>query len=67
MISLQVNGKERTVDAPVNLLAFVESLNIGKGRFAVAHNGVVLRKAELDKVTLQDGDAVEIVRAVGGG
>ncbi|MDA1189730.1 MAG: sulfur carrier protein ThiS [Chloroflexi bacterium] len=67
MIALQVNGKERKVETPVSLLAFVESLNIGKGRFAVAHNGVVLRKDELQNVTLQDGDAVEIVRAVGGG
>ena len=67
MITLQVNGKPHSIDVPMNLLVFVESLNIRAGRFAVAHNGSVLRKNELHKVTLQNDDTIEIVRAVGGG
>jgi sulfur carrier protein len=67
MIALTVNGKERKLDQPAKLLAYVESLGLKLSNFAVAHNGTVLRRDELSSVTLSDGDQVEIVRAVGGG
>ena len=67
MIVLTVNGKERQLDAPTDLLAYVASLTKNTRHFAVAHNGTVLRRDELPGVTLSDGDTLEIVRAVGGG
>ena len=67
MIVLTINGKERRMEGPVNLLAYVESLNVNLGAIAVAYNGAVLRRDELSSVTLSEGDQVEIVRAVGGG
>jgi thiamine biosynthesis protein ThiS len=67
MITVHVNGKERQLEVPMPLTAFLESLNLPQRHFAVAHNGVVLRRAELGGVTLHDGDQLEIVRAVGGG
>ncbi|MBM3948569.1 MAG: sulfur carrier protein ThiS [SAR202 cluster bacterium] len=67
MITVQVNGKERPLDSSMPLTEFLESLGIPQKNFAVAHNGVVLRRTELGDVVLRDGDRLEIVRAVGGG
>ncbi len=67
MIALTVNGKERQLESPTNLLAYVESLGVNLKHIAVAHNGSVVRRDELTGITLAEGDQVEIVRAVGGG
>ncbi|MCH8186138.1 MAG: sulfur carrier protein ThiS [Chloroflexi bacterium] len=67
MIVVTVNGKERELGAPTNLVSYLEQLGVAEQRLAVAYNGVVLRKQELAGVTLSQGDQLEIVRAVGGG
>ena len=67
MIVLIVNGKERQLEGPTNLQEYVESLGVNVNNIAVAHNGEVLRRDEMPSVTLQQGDHLEIVRAVGGG
>ena len=67
MITLIINGKERTIDAPTPLIEYLESLEVNARSIAVAHNGTVIRREEFDDVTLGEGDEVEIVRAVGGG
>ncbi len=67
MITLTINGKERTLERPTNLVEYLASLEVNTRFIAVAHNGVVLRREEFGGVTLDDGDEVEIVRAVGGG
>ena len=67
MIVLTINGKERQMEGPTNLGAYLESIDVDLSRIAVAHNGTVLRRDELSSVTLSEGDQVEIVRAVGGG
>jgi thiamine biosynthesis protein ThiS len=67
MISLTINGKESQLDGPTNLMDYLDSLNVNIKAIAVAHNGEVIRRDELGKITLSEGDQVEIVRAVGGG
>ena len=68
MISLTVNGKERSLDGPTKLVDFLESLGIADRPFiAVAYNGTVYRKDEFASITLSEGDRLEIVHAVGGG
>ena len=67
MIELTINGKERQLEGPTDLTAYLESLGVKMGSIAVAHNGIVLRKDEMPGVMLSEGDEVEIVRAVGGG
>ena len=67
MITLIINGKERTIDSPTPLVEYLESLEVNIRSIAVAHNGTVIRREEFDDVTLGEGDEVEIVRAVGGG
>ena len=67
MMVLTVNGKERRLEAPTELLTYLKSLGVNMRRVAVAYNGTVLRKDELSNVVLSEGDEVEVVRAVGGG
>ena len=67
MITLTINGKERSLDEPTPLVDFLESLEVNTRFIAVAHHGTVIRSEEFDDVTLGEGDEVEIVRAVGGG
>ena len=67
MITLTVNGKPRVAEGPVNLKRYLMDIGITQTAIAVAHNGTVIPRAEIETVTLEDGDALEIVRAVGGG
>lgn len=67
MINLIVNGKEIQLDAPTNLVDYLNSLEVNPSSIAVAIDGTVLRREEWATVTLADGAHIEIVRAVGGG
>ena len=67
MITLTVNGKRREANGPVSIESYLTDIGITQSHIAVAHNGEVVRRTELDEITLQDGDQLEIVRAVGGG
>ena len=67
MISLTVNGKPRDLDGPQLLAEYLDSLGVTQQHIAVAYNGTVIPKGEIHTVTLNDGDRLEIVRAVGGG
>ena len=64
---VRVNGRERELPQSVNLREYVVSLGVNIATIAVAVNGEVVKRDSLASVELADGDAVEIVRAVGGG
>jgi len=67
VIELTVNGKPRRIDGPIDLPVYLATLGVNLKLIAVAYNGTVVRRNDLDKITLSEGDRVEIVRAVGGG
>ncbi|MBI4201496.1 MAG: sulfur carrier protein ThiS [Chloroflexi bacterium] len=67
MITLTVNGKLRELQQPTSLLLFLEDHGVDSKFVAVAYNGTVLQKEEFPRITLGQGDIVEIVRPVGGG
>jgi len=67
MIKLTVNGESVELEKPTPLIEYLEKLGVNTQRVAVAVNMTVLRRDRFGEVTLQDGDAVEIVRPVGGG
>jgi thiamine biosynthesis protein ThiS len=67
-MQITLNGDERTLpSSKMTLSELVESLGIDRRLVAVAHNGEVVPRDTYDHVTVTDGDAVEIVRMVGGG
>jgi thiamine biosynthesis protein ThiS len=67
MITLQVNGKEVELDAPIPLVLYIEKLGVNPRAVAVEHNGAIIEHAQFASVVLHEGDRVEIVRMVGGG
>ena len=67
MITLQVNGKPREIDEGLNLQAYLTTIDVNMRFIAVGYNGQVIRKEDFEKVQLNPGDALEIVRPVGGG
>ena len=66
-ITITVNGETRELAGRPTAPELLLLLDIKASLVAVAVNGVVVRRADLDATILSDGDAVEIVRAVGGG
>jgi sulfur carrier protein len=67
MITLQVNGKQVELEAPIPLVLYIEKLGVNPRTVAVEHNGEIIERAQFAWVVLQEGDRVEIVRMVGGG
>jgi sulfur carrier protein len=67
MIAVTVNGKPRELEGPLTVTAFLKALDINARQVAVALNGEVVPRSEWTRVTINDGDTVEVVRAVGGG
>ena len=68
---ITLNGEPR--ETPIRTLAALwdaetEALAPPSRRgFAIALNGEVVRAAQWDKTVLEDGDRVEIIRAMAGG
>jgi thiamine biosynthesis protein ThiS len=67
MMRITLNGEPREVEGPVTVDALLEALDVNPRQVAVALNGEVVTRSRWQQVTVRDGDAVEIVRAVGGG
>ncbi len=67
VISITLNGKLRGLQAETTVTSLLESFTIDPRQVAVALNGEVIRRDAWPSTTINDGDAVEIVRAVGGG
>jgi thiamine biosynthesis protein ThiS len=66
-ISLTLNGKPRNLPGETALLDLLAELGVDRRMIAVAHNGEVIPRDSYERVTLRDGDSVEVVRMVGGG
>jgi sulfur carrier protein len=67
MITLKVNGKAREIDDGLDLQGYLATIDVNMRFIAVGYNGQVLRKEDFPAVRLNEGDALEIVRPVGGG
>lgn len=67
MITLTVNGKERSLGGAMTVARFLEENGIDPRIVAVEHNGIALRREQFAEVMLAAGDRMEIVRMIGGG
>lgn len=65
-MNITLNGKAHTVPGG-SVADLVASLKVKSVQVAVALNGEVVRRTDWAETALSEGDAVEIVRAVGGG
>jgi sulfur carrier protein len=67
MATITLNGKPRDHDGSQTVMGLLETLGVNPKQVAVALNGEVVRRVEWAETVVREGDAVEIVRAVGGG
>jgi sulfur carrier protein len=67
VIHLTVNGENRQFAEPLTIRELVARLELTGKRIALERNGEIVPRSQLDQVALADGDALEIVVAVGGG
>lgn len=66
-IDVVINGERKQVAAGATLLALLAELELDPRAVVVEHNRRIVRRAGLGDVTVQDGDAIELVHFVGGG
>jgi len=64
---LTVNAEERVVADGLALPDLLEQLGLRVGSVVVERNGTALLRSEVVATVLEDGDVLELVRAVAGG
>ncbi len=67
MIEVIINGQARSFAAPLNVSGLLNQLDLAGKRIALERNGEIIPRGQFDALELADGDALEIVVAVGGG
>ena len=67
MIQLSVNGQVQRLEPDANVTRLLEALELAGKRVAVEKNGEIVPRSRYADTRLAEGDALEIVVAVGGG
>jgi thiamine biosynthesis protein ThiS len=66
-MNLQINGEDKTYDAPLTLAALIATMGLKSDRVAVELNRDIVPRDQWEQTSLSDGDRLEIVHFVGGG
>ena len=66
-IRVSINGRERWVPPGLSVRSLLERLDLTPELVVVERNREILERARLDRVTVEEGDALEVVHFVGGG
>jgi len=66
-MKITLNGDPKELPAPMTIQELLDSLNIPSGRVACELNVKIIRRAQYSTTTIQEGDSVEIIQAIGGG
>ena len=66
-IQITINGQNQNFSSPLTLKGLLESFQIRGLHFAVALNEEVVPHSLIAEQKIQNGDRIEIIRAVAGG
>jgi len=66
-VDVVINGERRQVTPGATLLEVLSQLELDPRAVVVEHNRKIVRRVGLGEVTVQEGDAIELVHFVGGG
>ncbi|HEY4707440.1 MAG TPA: sulfur carrier protein ThiS [Thermodesulfobacteriota bacterium] len=66
-MKIKLNGEIKEVEAGITIQSLLDSLSIKVHGIAIDVNREIVPKRLFGTTALRDGDAVEIVRMVGGG
>lgn len=67
MIQIRLNGELKTISPQLKLIQLLHELQLDPQKVAVAKNLEVVPRSQLNFMTMQPGDQIEIFHAVGGG
>lgn len=67
MLTLTINGKEMEVPGGTTIADFLAHHNLQPKSVVVEVNKVIIEREKYGDLILKEGDAVEIVRFIGGG
>lgn len=62
-----LNGEPKDLDGPFSIQQLLDQLQIPAGRVACEVNLKIIRRGFYPGTLLKEGDAVEIIQAIGGG
>lgn len=66
-MNITVNGSQHNCPQQANISQLLELLEMRDKRIALEINKEIIPKAEYDSHTLNEGDNIEIIQAIGGG
>ena len=66
-LAISVNGEPRQVTGGISVAAMLAELGLDRRKVAVERNLEIVPRSLLGEVAVQEGDAFEIVKFVGGG
>ena len=66
-ITIRLNGDAHVIDGDARLTTLIETLKMKPTRIAVELNREVVLKADYEKISLREGDELELINFVGGG
>jgi sulfur carrier protein len=67
VISITVNGERRQFNGPLNCAELLARLELSGKRVALERNGEIVPRSRFPEQSVDEGDTLEIVVAVGGG
>jgi len=67
MIHLTVNGKPEQIQRPMSVAELLRTVEVPQNYLAVEVNEQVVAREDHERVTVGEGDRVEVVTLVGGG
>jgi thiamine biosynthesis protein ThiS len=67
-MNINLNGKTSEIKSGLSLTSLIDELGLtGRKAIAIALNGEVLTRERYKEIILNEGDSLEVVRAIGGG
>ncbi|OGX10192.1 MAG: thiamine biosynthesis protein ThiS [Omnitrophica WOR_2 bacterium GWA2_53_43] len=64
---IMINGQKKEIFAAQNLREIVDRFSSNPAALIAEVNGTIVKKAQWDAVSVNDGDTIELVSFVGGG
>ena len=65
-MQITINGEIKNLNQPITVADLLDEMKL-KGRIAVELNQEILPRSKFAKYRVNNGDVLEIVRAIGGG
>jgi thiamine biosynthesis protein ThiS len=66
-ITIRLNGDPHVIEGDARLTTLIEALKMKPTRIAAELNRNIIPRAEYSKITLHEGDELELINFVGGG